>query len=86
MPSVGNKKEFKQILIETHLDTKCNPSLKDIVNSYPINSSTSNGVGISDLLTVLELAKNDQNQISKDSFLTAWRSKFTSHSSCDNEC
>ena len=85
MPAVRYKKEFKQILIETNLDKKCNPSLEQIVDSYPINSSISNGVGISDLLRVLELAKNDQNQITKDSFLTAWRSKFTSHSSYDND-
>lgn len=83
MPAIKNKKEFQQVLCETNLDKKCSPSLDQIVDAFPINSNKSLGVGVSDLLTVLELAKNDNNQITKDSFLTAWRSKFTSHSSYD---
>jgi len=86
MPTIRSAKEFENVLVHSKNDKICAPNLEAVVKAFPINEKNkSDGVGISDLLTVLELAINDDQQITPNSLLTAWKSKFTSHSNYDND-
>merc|ERR1711933_549324 len=85
MPSVHNKEEFERILRASGNDQFCSPDLTAIVDAFPIDSAKAKGVGIADLLTVLELAIDENKQITAQSLLIAWRSKFTSRSQWDDD-
>jgi len=83
MPMVRTAKEFETILIESEHDKICTPNVEEIVKAFPSSKSKTGGVGISDLLTVLELAVDDDQRITVDSFTTAWRSKFIAYGAYD---
>merc|ERR1712130_643627 len=71
MPTVRTAKEFQTVLVDSEHDKMCTPNVEEIVKAFPSTKSKSGGVGISDLLTVLELAVNDDQQITVDSFTMA---------------
>ncbi len=75
MPMVRTPEEFQAVLTESEHEKQCAPNAAEIVKAFPKNSK----VGISDLLTVLELAVDDEDRITVDSFTTAWRSKFITY-------
>eukprot|EP01083_Nonionella_stella_P082820 228759_1 len=79
MPTIKSQAQFEKVVVDSGHDKFCRPNLNDVVKAFPINSEKSRGVGIADLLTVLELAIDDDKEITSQSLLTAWRSKFTSH-------
>ena len=85
MPTIKKKSEFEKVLKRSGNDQYCSPNLETIVKAFPIDSAKSKGVGISDLLTVLELAIDQNKQITAESLLIAWRSKFTSRSQYDDD-
>ena len=85
MPMIKKKEEFERILKDSGNAELCKPNLRAIVDAFPIDSVKSKGVGISDLLTVLELAIDENKQITPESLLIAWRSKFTSRSIYDDD-
>eukprot|EP01084_Bolivina_argentea_P161423 281006_1 len=80
MPIVKCKQEFQNVLIASGYDRRCKPDVNSIVESFPVCKSKcdGNGVVIGDLLTVLQLAINFKNDITLESFLYAWKSKFKS--------
>lgn len=75
MPTVKSKTEFSEVLREEQNKNHftCYPSTDDVIQSF---ECTKAGVGISDLLTVLELATDEQNRISSETFSQAYNSKF----------
>ena len=85
MPVIRTAKEFETVLKESEHDKMCTPNAAEIVKAFPSSKSKRGGVGISDLLTVLELAVDDEQRISVDSFTTAWRSKFITYGAYDDD-
>lgn len=85
MPTVRTAKEFQTVLVDSEHDKMCTPNVEEIVKAFPSTKSKSGGVGISDLLTVLELAVNDDQKITVDSFTTAYRSKFLGYGAYDDD-
>jgi len=72
VPSVQSKKEFYTVLNESQTSLLCQPNVDEIVNCWPTDIK----VGISDLLTILELATDENDQITVKSFKYALESKF----------
>ena len=72
VPHVKTSKEFATVLRESDTERLCEPNLDAIINCWPKNGK----VGISDLLTILELATDENDQITVESYKNAWNSKF----------
>jgi len=74
LPSVRTASEFETVITDSGHGKMCTPNVHEIVKEFP--ESKAGGVGISDLLTVLELAEDGEQRITVDSFRSAWKSKF----------
>lgn len=74
IPCVNGRAELRAVLESSGIAQQCRPSLEAVLAEFPANSA---GLGISEVLTTLELAINDENDsVSNEAFSLALRSKF----------
>jgi len=83
IPCVTTRDEFQKVLIEGKYNESCKPNLQAIVQCFPNNNRTK--VGISNLLTIIELGIDESGAITPDSFTEAWQNKFKNTSNEQSE-
>jgi len=66
------KKEVEIVLKESLYDKNCKPTIGDVLEVFP---DVNNGIGISALLSVIELAVDDDNCITPDNFQTSLQAR-----------
>jgi len=76
LAAVTTKAQFEHILEKAGHAKRCTPSASVIVEEAERLLRRTRDVGIAHLLTVLELAVDDELQITRESFTKAWHSKF----------
>jgi len=74
VPYVTTREEFAKVLIDGKFNDICKPNLQAIVKCFPDNNKTK--IGISNLLTIIELSLDESNSITPESFIEAWETKY----------
>jgi vesicle-fusing ATPase len=79
MPVIALPMECKEVLIGAGHADKCVPSVDEVVERFPMVSTSFYGIGVGNLLRVCEFAVNDDGEITPDGFDRALRSKIKLH-------
>jgi len=74
IPNVSTRGEFEKVLIQGKYNECCKPNLKAIVECFPNGNKTK--IGISNLLTIIELSIDQSGAITPEAFIESWQSKF----------
>jgi len=73
VPVVTTREEFEKIMTDSKHNELCEPNVKAVVECFP---KTKRGIGIADLLTIIEFAIDENRKITPESFKNAWQSKY----------